>query len=232
MTETVLAVSRLGEDDTRDRQVARAVQWLLAQPGGDIVIVTPRKDFSGPALLSLVSQPGVSHRTWRGFSMATLDGQRALLAWPNRALLNELWDSGADAVCVIEWGEPETAEWIARSRPVQLLPNGAIHPEPEREVTLEALPNGVDGILEYVAATAAGYASGLQWREEDKLKADMMNRPARWAPISVAQVRAKCEQLGVRPNDIDTIAGYLQRRKAGRRFNVRSDPSFHFADVE
>jgi len=69
---------------------------------------------------------------------------------------------------------------------------------------------------------AAGYSSGLKWNEEDKLKADMMNRPERWVPITVKQVRAKCRELGMRPNDVDTVAGFLQRRKDGRRFNVRS----------
>jgi len=28
--------------------------------------------------------------------------------------------------------------------------------------------------------------------------------------------------LGMRPNDIDTVARYLQRRIEGRRFNVQS----------
>ena len=69
---------------------------------------------------------------------------------------------------------------------------------------------------------AAGYSSGLKWNEEDMLKADMMNRPERWEPITVEQVRAKCRELGMRPKDVDTVAGYLQRRKDGRRFNVRS----------
>mgnify|MGYP006926214956 FL=1 len=68
---------------------------------------------------------------------------------------------------------------------------------------------------------SAGYATGLKWNEEDKLKADMMNRPERWASISVEQVREKCRELGMSPKDIDTIAGFLQRRKEGRRFNVR-----------
>lgn len=57
----------------------------------------------------------------------------------------------------------------------------------------------------------------------------MMNRPERWASITVEQVRAKCRALGMRPNDVDTIAGFLQRRKDGRRFNVRgSYRDFHF----
>lgn len=69
---------------------------------------------------------------------------------------------------------------------------------------------------------AAGYSSGLKWNEEDMLKADMMLRPDRWASVSVEQVRAKCRELGMHPNDVDTVAGFLQRRKDGRRFNVRS----------
>ena len=40
--------------------------------------------------------------------------------------------------------------------------------------------------------------------------------------VTVEQVRATCRQLGMRPNDVDTVAGLLQRRKEGRRFNVRS----------
>lgn len=127
-------------------------------------------------------------------------------------------------MAVIEWNESETAEWIADVNPIQLY-----HGQTERlgldNATAnneDSLPNGVEGILEYAASMAAGYSSGLKWDEEDKLKADMMNRPERWIPITVEQVRAKCKKLGMSPNDIDTIAGFLQRRKAGRRFNVRS----------
>lgn len=109
-----------------------------------------------------------------------------------------------------------------RRQPIVLSPTGA-------EITAESdahdeapLPNGVDSILEHIASMAAGYSSGLKWNEEDKLKADVMNRPERWVPVSVDQVRAKCRALGMRPRDVDTVAGFLQQRKEGRRFNVRS----------
>lgn len=93
----------------------------------------------------------------------------------------------------------------------------------------ELLPSGINRILEYVARMAAGYSSGLKWNEVDKLKADMMNRPNRWKPVTVEQVRAKCKQLGMRPNDVDTIADLLQRRKDGRSFRVEpSYRNFHF----
>lgn len=219
-----VAISQLGPDETsREPQNIRAIKWLLAQDGGPLVVVTPRKEFDGASLKRLVGRPGVQHRSWRGFSVGALGGTRALVAWPDRKHLNDLWDAGADALSVIEWNTQETAEWIEDSNATRLLPGVRITAEPAvSDASDEPLPNDVDRILEHLAACAEGYDSGLKWNEEDKLRADMMNRPDRWRDVSVEQVRAKCHALGMRPNDIDTIAGYLQKRKEGKRFNVRS----------
>lgn len=227
-----VAISRLSEgESSREPQNMRAIKWLLDQPGRSVVVVTPQKQFHGDSLKRLVAQPGVLHLSWKGFSTGSLAGRRVLYAWPDRQHLNGLWGEEADALVVIEWNESETAEWIEDANPVQLLrgetvPSAAAASVPEPR---EPLPNGVDGILEHIAAMAAGYSSGLKWNEEDKLKADMMNRPDRWLPITPEQVRAKCRELGMRPNDIDTVVGFLQRRKDGRRFNVQSSyRTFHF----
>ncbi|MFJ4027622.1 hypothetical protein ACIPWF_10535 [Paenarthrobacter sp. NPDC089989] len=138
--------------------------------------------------------------------------------------MDDLWQCGADAVAVIEWDERATTGWIADARPVQLFRDNTVEPDmvAAGEEAHEALPNGVEGILEYIADMAAGYSSRLKWNEQDKLKADMMNNPGRWAPITVEQVRRKCRDLGMRPKDVDTVTGFLQRRKEGRRFNVTS----------
>lgn len=227
-----IAISRLSEGETsREPQNMRSIKWLLDQPGRSVVAVTPQKQFHGDSLKRLVAQPGVIHLSWRGLSTGSLSGRRALYAWPDRERLNDLWDVDADALVVVEWNEAETAEWIEDANPVQLLRGETVPPASlsTQAESAEALPNGVDRILEYVAGMAAGYSSGLKWNEEDKLKADMMNRPERWVPITVEQVRAKCPELGMRPNDVDTVAGFLQRRKDGRRFNVQSSyRTFHF----
>lgn len=219
-----VAISRLSDgENSREPQNSRAIRWLLAQKGGPVVVVTPRRDFHSESLKLLVASSRVTHLTWRGFSAGSLTGRRVIFAWPNRKLLQDLWGVEAEALVVIEWNEEETADWISDANPTQLLAGGTVEPFAEVQATAsDPLPNGVDGILEYVAHMAAGYSSGLKWDEEDKLKADMMERPERWAPISVEQVRRKCRDLKMRPNDIDTIAGYLQRRKDGRRFNVQS----------
>lgn len=154
-----------------------------------------------------------------------------LYAWPDRKHLNDLWGVEVNALVVIEWNEAETAEWVADAKPVQLLGEGIVESPAvgDKSEGPALVSSGVDGILEYIASMAAGYSSGLKWNEEDKLKADMMNRPDRWAAVTVDQVRAKCQHLGMRPNDIDTVAGFLQRRKEGRRFKVGSSyRTFHF----
>lgn len=221
MREVLVAISRLGEGDSREAQNARAVKWLLAQRGGSVVVVTPRRSVESESIKRLIAQAQVHHYAWRGFSGGHFDGHRVLYAWPDRRHLNDVWNVDADAIAVIEWGD-ETAEWIEDMNPIQLFPGRTIAPSAQQQPVSTPLPNGVDAILEHIAAMAAGYSSGLKWNEEDKLKADMMNRPDRWVTITVEQVRSRCRELGMRANDVDTIADFLQRRKQGRRFNVRS----------
>ena len=185
--------------------------------------MTPRRRVDSPSIERLIAQPGARHHAWRGFSGGSFDGNRVCSTpGPTVERLNEVWNVDADAIAVIEWGVEETAEWLEDVNPVQLLPGQIIESSPRQRVALEPLPNGVDAILEHIAAMAAGYSSGLKWNEKDQLKADMMNRPDRWAPITVDQIRAKCRQLGMRADNVDTITDPLQRRKDGRRFNVRS----------
>ena len=70
--------------------------------------------------------------------------------------------------------------------------------------------------MEHIAAWGGGRSTGLKRNEEDKLKADMMNRSERWAPITVERVGAKCRALGMRPDDVDTVVGFRSDvRKVG-----------------
>ncbi|MBT1586443.1 hypothetical protein [Curtobacterium aurantiacum] len=222
------AVSQVSEGDTPAARDARAIAWLRAQKGGPVVVVTPRKDVRG-VVKAFAASAGVTHLSWRGLSIGSLTRSRVLLAWPDRDLLNGLWGIQLDALAVIEHGQRDTHDWIEDAQPTRLLADG-LHPTaPILADPLQALPNGIDGILEYLASQAAGYSSGLKWNEEDKLKADLMNRRSRWDGVSPDQVRAKCRALGMRPNDVDTIVVLVQRRLDGGRFNVRkSYRQFHF----
>lgn len=221
-----VAVSQLGANDSREAQDARAVAWLSRQPGGPITVVTPQRRFASETLKRLVGRPDTAHLTWRGLSAGSLARRRVIYAWPDQRHLNDLWGSQANAIVVIEWGSAETATWLEDAQPVRLLPGQTPRPVSGPQAALapvgEPLPEDVIRILRSLAEWAAGYDSGLKWNEEDKLKADMMNRPERWTSVSVEQVRGKCRELKMRPKDIETIVGFLERRKQGRRFNVRS----------
>ena len=117
-----VAVSRLSKGErSREPQNQRAIKWLLDQPGGSVVVVTPRKPLESPSIKRLVATSGVDHRTWKGCSAGSLANHRVLYAWPDRRRLNELWGVEIDALAVIEWGESEIAEWIKRVNPVQLV---------------------------------------------------------------------------------------------------------------
>lgn len=227
-----VAVSRLSKgEQSREPQNLRAIRWLLEQPGGSVVVVTPRADIPSESLSKLVAKTGVAHMRWRGSSMGWLAGHRAIVVWPDRQHLNDLWGVQMDALAVIEWVESAAAEWIEDANPVQLYADRIVEPAEPADATGAAgsLPEGVEDVLQYLALTAQEFGTDMEWHEEQKLKADMMHRPDRWAPVTVKQVRERCRALELSPNDVDTIAGYLQRRKDGGRFRVdRSYRGFQF----
>ena len=66
MADVPIAVSLFGEGDSREAQNARAVKWLLAQSGGVVVVVTPRREVPSRVLKALLAQPQVRHHSWRG----------------------------------------------------------------------------------------------------------------------------------------------------------------------
>ena len=79
------------------------------------------------------------------------------------------------------------------------------------------LPNGIDGILEYLAEMAAGYQNHLKWNEVAMLKADLMNVPHRWAGVSAKHIADRCLELGMRAEDVKEIELLVTKAQAGRR---------------
>lgn len=79
------------------------------------------------------------------------------------------------------------------------------------------LPNGIPEILQYLAERARGYDNHLKWNEVAKLKADLMNVPARWRGVPVSEIAARCRALGMRDEDVAEIADLIKRAQEGRR---------------
>lgn len=84
-------------------------------------------------------------------------------------------------------------------------------------VVSTGLPPGISGILEYLAQMASGYGNRLKWNEVAKLKADLMNVPARWRGVPVSEIADYCRALGMRDEDVATVADLVRKAQEGRR---------------
>jgi len=81
---------------------------------------------------------------------------------------------------------------------------------------LTELPNGVDGIVEFLADMAKAYNNRLKWNEIAMFKADLMNATDRWLVIDPDVFKAACLREGMREEDAAELTDYLRRRKQGK----------------
>lgn len=225
-----IAVSKLdSERGPGPSQVARAINWLRRQPGGPIIVVTPRKDVDSQALKRLISTPGVTHLSWRGLSSGSFFGHRVLHIAPDRQRIDDLWNAEMDALAVTEWSN--LTEWAEDVQADILTAGGVQKPQQTRDAAGvdPSIPEDIATILDGLAAWAAGYDSGLKWNEIERLKSDLMANAYRWNLVTPDQVRQECRRLGMRPKDVDTVADLVARRQQGGRFNLGKGPHEDFA---
>ncbi|MCL2807685.1 MAG: hypothetical protein FWD27_05965 [Coriobacteriia bacterium] len=90
------------------------------------------------------------------------------------------------------------------------------------------LPSSVERFLTYVAMQSAMYDNCLNYRESDRIKADMMNCPSRWRGLTADQIRAGCLVLGMTEEDADQIAYFRQRVIDGHKLRPKYYKDFIF----
>jgi len=90
------------------------------------------------------------------------------------------------------------------------------------------LPGSVERFLEFVAMQSAVYGNSLNYREEDRIKADMMNCPSRWRGLTADQIRNGCLVLGMTEEDASQIAYYRQRVIDGHKLRPKYYKDFLF----
>lgn len=79
------------------------------------------------------------------------------------------------------------------------------------------MPEDIEHILEYAATMAWGYDNHMKWNEEAKLKSDMMRRIDRWRKVTTEKICMKCDELGIRIEDVETICDMHACRLRGRK---------------
>lgn len=121
-----------------DQALRLGFQWLMAQPGTPLVVLSAKKMVNNNNVLAdlvrrnrveVVAPPRVFQTGWRGGAvLGPLVGERALLA------VDEDLGNRVKAMCVIEWLPGDHATWIAGHNARDLR---APHEEPAGVLTLD-----------------------------------------------------------------------------------------------
>ncbi|MFB9645050.1 hypothetical protein [Microbacterium terregens] len=90
----------------------------------------------------------------------------------------------------------------------------------------DPLPPSVDEILESIGAAAAP-SGRVRRREEDQLKADMMNVRERWMPVDPRAFQIKCYEAGLTSESAGALVGFLRHVQQGGNLRPR-DSGFRF----
>ncbi|WP_063131768.1 hypothetical protein [Nocardia fusca] len=81
------------------------------------------------------------------------------------------------------------------------------------------LPADIVKIAEFLARNAELSGGAMKWNEEAKIKASMMNEPARWvsARVSPQAIEAACCEAGLPADDAATVGEFLRKVHGGKR---------------
>lgn len=199
--------------DDRSSDIAKGVCWLIEQGGGTIFASQKRviqdalnldTDGQFKRFEESCAKKGIS-LCWPRRSHSVSGNVLALYC--NTDLLAEFERYGDIAkLLYLPWTERER-DWFEASYMVS----------GDRTVPL---PSDIDRILAYIANMAAGYSSGMNYREEHRLKCDLMDNWSYWRGVDPAAVRTRCIELGMMAGDADVISGLVKARKEGKRFAV------------
>lgn len=92
---------------------------------------------------------------------------------------------------------------------------------------MQWLPPDVDQILELLGA-AAQPTGRVRRREEDRVKADMMNKRDLWMTVDPRAFQIRCYEVGLTSASTGALVRLLRLLQQGRSLRPR-DKSFQFA---
>jgi len=86
------------------------------------------------------------------------------------------------------------------------------------------VPADIAKIAEYLASNATMSGGSMKWNEVAKLKASLMNEPARWSGLRVSPeaFEAQCRAAGLPADDAATVGEFLRKAQTGRKLIPKS----------
>ena len=138
----------------------------------------------------------------------------------------EIRSDDLDKVFIVPWNEKDSVWFKAAFKPVivEINANSELERVGTQPVYLsvkDEIPDALDHILGYLSRCAAGYDNKLQWREEERFKADLMNRQADWKQVVPETALLRCAELGMSAEDSENISSMIGQLKAGHKFRPK-----------
>ena len=159
-----------------------------------------------------------------------IGGRRLFMLYPDKQDLEAAEErlakcylpTDVEEILVLVWNDSWVVDWVKRygAKLIGDAPDGWL--EKVDVVDTSGMPADIVEILELIAMKARTSDNKLPWQEKDQLKSDMMKNMVYWRTVTPEQVKEKCFELGMSVADGDEVAGMLQRRLDGHRFQVRS----------
>ncbi len=162
---------------------------------------------------------------WSGRSVSHAAGN-LMAVYTDPIIDGEIRDSGLEQVFIVPWTEKDSSWFKAAFKPtiVVVNANGELTKadvQPVYASVKDEIPEALDHTLDLLAQYAAGYDNRLQWREEERFKADLMNHQADWKKIDPGTALLRCAELGMSAEDSEKISLMIGQLKAGHMFRPK-----------
>ncbi len=214
--------------------IAAGAAWLDDNGGGCILTQDKRTmrnalDVNTDTELKKIESKLASYDislSWSGGNISNAVSN-LMAVYTDPTIDGEIRDNNLEKVLIVPWLEKHSNWFKAAFKPtiVVLNANGELTKADNQTAyasVKDGIPDTLDRILCYLAQWAAGYDNRLQWREEERFKADLMNHQADWKQINPETALLRCAELGMSAEDSEKISSMIGQLKAGHRFRPKS----------
>lgn len=213
--------------------IAAGAAWLNDNGGGCILTqdkgtmrnsLDVKTDTELKKAESKLASYGIS-LSWSGGSVSHA-ASNLMAVYTDPTIDSEIRDSGLEQVFIVPWTEKDSSWFKAAFKPTVVVvnENGELtkaDTQPVYASVKDEIPEALDRILVFLAQCAAGYDNRLQWREEERFKADLMNHQAGWRQLDPKTVLLRCAELGMSAEDSKEISSMIGQLKAGHKFRPK-----------
>ncbi len=213
--------------------IAAGAAWLDDNGGGCILTQDKRTmrnalDVNTDTELKKVEDKLASYGislNWSGRGVSNAAGN-LMAVYTNPTIDGEIRRSGLERVFIVPWAEKDCSWFKAAFKPTLVVVNAndelmRADMQPVYASMKDEIPEALDHILGFLAQCAAGYNNRLQWREEERFKADLMNHQADWRQVDSETVLLRCAELGMSAEDSKRISSMIRQLKAGHKFRPK-----------